>query len=391
MIKSFVAFTEEIDNAEAAAAELTAQISESGKLCKNTVGIVHCHCEFLTSGAYETIAEVLPFPLCGITTSINGGGNIKNSAGENGKIQGGELFFTLLVLSSDDVSFEIGVSEKIAQNGGYDKAFQGALKCGEKPKLVTVWAPSIEVIPGDDLVAAFDKAMPGVPLFGGYSVDDSPRYNENVYSLANGEFFRDRVVFLKIFGSINPRFYTASISKEKINANFAVVTQSSGNEIISLNGRPVLEFLETIGLSETIIENGIVTNYALVLDGDTADSYYARAMLSLTKDKTLICAGVIPQGAQIRIGQFDKTDTIASGRSAAVRAFAEPADVVLTLSSISRATILGADVFHGINTVQNSATSTYTMVYAAGEICPVTGSSGTKNRFNNQSFNACAM
>ncbi|MDR0992133.1 MAG: FIST C-terminal domain-containing protein [Ruminococcus sp.] len=388
MIKSFVAFTDEIDNPEAAINELSVQINDNGELLSHTVGIVNCHYEFLESETYKAIAEALPFPICGMTTPICGGGPSKNGKGESG-----ELFFTLLVLTSDDVSFEVGVSEEIALGDNYEEAIKNVFSDNKKPGLLLVTAPTIEVIPGDDLMKICEKFIPDVPIFGGFSIDDSPRYNENVYTLAKGEFYKNRVVFLKLFGNVHPRFYSASISRNKINKSFAVVTESKGSEIISLNDRPVLEYLESIGLFETIIENGIVANYALVINEDDtgSDEYYARTMLRLSPQKTLICGGDIPQGAHLRIGQFEKLDTIDSGRGACIEAFSKPADVVITMSSISRATLLGADIFHGINTVKNAANAPFIMIYAGGEICPVMNGKGFKNRFNNQSFNACVL
>jgi hypothetical protein len=387
MIKSFVAFTDEIDNPAVAAAEISAQIKAEGPLLENTVAFLHCHCAFLETGAFSAICEALPFPVCGFTTSINGGGPLENPAGGSG-----ELFMSMLILTSDEIRFEVTASEPIKLGDDYKTKLEPALLSKEKPALVCVAGPTIDVIPGDKLVDTFNEILPNVPIFGGYSVDDSPLYNMNVFTLKDGEGYSDRVVFLKIFGDITPRFYSASLSKEKIKKQFAVVTKAVGEEIIALNGRPVAEFLESIGLTESLIENGIVTNYALIITDKETGTYYARAMLRLTPEKTLICGGVIPEGAHLRVGQFEKGDTISSGGLASSEAFACKAHAVLALSSISRATLLGSDIFRGIDTVRNAANGTpFIMSYVAGEICPDKGNGTKKNRFNNQSFNACVL
>jgi hypothetical protein len=390
MIKSFVAFTDEIDDPKAAAAEISAQIERGITLRKNTVGLVHCHTEFLDTESYAAICSALSFPIFGFTTSINGGGPATDS-----ELGAGEFYLTLMVLTSDDISFEIGVSDRIELGDDYEKAIAPALKCAEKtgkPGIVMVCAPSITVIPGDDLVRVFDKCLPGVPLFGGFSVDDSPRYNGSVFALERGNAYPDRVIFLKVFGDVKPIFYSASLSKDKVNPRGAVVTKSSGTEIIELNNRPVTEYMHSIGLSESVLERGVVTNFALIIDNSDNDGYYARAMLRLTPDKTLICGGDVPEGAIIHIGEFEKGDTINAGRTAARRAVSENKSAFLMISSISRSTILGSDLFHGIDVVRSlSGDLPFIMGYAAGEFCPDIAGETLKNRFNNQSFNACAL
>jgi hypothetical protein len=387
MIKSTVAFTKEIDNPEAASAEISAQIKDRIELLQNTVGVVNCHMAFLETGALKAICDALPFPVCGFTTSINGGGPSEVAATGSG-----ELFLTMMVLTSDEIQFSISVSDKITPGGDYEKALSSAFSDETAPALVCVTAPTISLIPGDDLVDTFDKILPGVPLFGGYAVDDSPRYNENVFAIANGESYTDRAVFLKIFGDVKPLFYSASLSRDKIKDQFAVVTESKGTEIITLNNRPVTEFLEATGLSEALLEAGIVTNFALIIEDPETKTYYARAMLHLTPEKTLICGGTIPQGVHLRIGQFDKGDTIASGKSAADLAFMGKARAFIAISSISRATILGSDIFHGIDTVRKAADGApFVMGYVAGEICAHFVDGKYINRFNNQSFNACVL
>jgi hypothetical protein len=411
MIKSYVAFTDEIDDPSAAAAEISAQIADGITLLKNTVGIINCHTEFMETGALTAVCKALSFPVFGFTTSINGGGPAESSA-----LGAGELFLTIMILTSDDISFELGVSDKISYGGDYTKALAPALgrrdradtgslaqtdksentqsgkSAGEKPSLVIAAVPTITVIPGDDLLRIFEKSFPGVPLFGGFSVDDSPRYNDNVFTIANSETYTDRAVFLKIYGDVSPVFFTASLSQDKVNPRSAVVTKSKGTEIFTLNGRPVTEYIESIGLGELLTETGVVTNFALIIKNDDDDDYYARAILRLTKENTLICGGDIPEGAVIHIGEFEKEDTIGAGREAARRAVNAGSGALLMISSISRANILGSDVYHGIETVRNlTGGMPFIMAYAAGEFNSTATDKGYKNRFNNQSFNACAL
>lgn len=55
MIKSFTAFTDEIDDAGQAVAEITQQLEEAGALLKNTFGIISCYAEFVESGVVSAL------------------------------------------------------------------------------------------------------------------------------------------------------------------------------------------------------------------------------------------------------------------------------------------------------------------------------------------------
>ncbi|MCL2809917.1 MAG: hypothetical protein FWD24_07645, partial [Treponema sp.] len=67
MIKMFSAFTEEIDDVDAAISEILSQLDLEHSLMKNSIGILHCYHEFIDSGAVKTLSEKLPFDIIGIT------------------------------------------------------------------------------------------------------------------------------------------------------------------------------------------------------------------------------------------------------------------------------------------------------------------------------------
>ena len=50
MIKMFSAFTEEIDDVDAAISEILSQLDLEHSLMQNSIGILHCYHEFIDSG-----------------------------------------------------------------------------------------------------------------------------------------------------------------------------------------------------------------------------------------------------------------------------------------------------------------------------------------------------
>jgi hypothetical protein len=68
MLKVPAAYTEEIDDAEAAVSGLPEQLAPDKNLLKNSAALVHCYHEFVESGVVEELDKRLGFPTIGTTT-----------------------------------------------------------------------------------------------------------------------------------------------------------------------------------------------------------------------------------------------------------------------------------------------------------------------------------
>ncbi|MDR2783396.1 MAG: hypothetical protein LBB48_06085 [Treponema sp.] len=68
MIKVLAAYTEEIDDVEAAVSSLLEQLRPDKNLLKNSAALVHCYYEFIESGVVEELRKRLGIPTVGTTT-----------------------------------------------------------------------------------------------------------------------------------------------------------------------------------------------------------------------------------------------------------------------------------------------------------------------------------
>ena len=76
MIKMLTAFTEEADDVEFAVSEILEQLNLDGLLA-GSVGIIHCHADFIDGGVVAALGERLPFDVVGCSTSSgSSSGNI---------------------------------------------------------------------------------------------------------------------------------------------------------------------------------------------------------------------------------------------------------------------------------------------------------------------------
>jgi hypothetical protein len=174
-----------------------------------------------------------------------------------------------------------------------------------------------------------------------------------------------------------------------------VVTESKGKTIMKVNDRPVLDYLNSLGV-EKIIERGIITSLSLVIN-DTPDSQsYLRAMNSLDEDHNLVCSGDIINGSIIRVGVYEKKDMLEESRKcirAAINTIKDKEAFALIYSCATRYVVLAADSLAEFNIFRKEAgEKPYLVAYAGGEICPVRNSSGQlTNRFRNQNLVICII
>ena len=95
MIKTLIAHTTELDDADLAVEQITSRLKLDDGLMKNTIGIVACHYEFVLSDIFKEICTALPFDVVGTI-----------SASQSVHGESGSLLLTLMVLTSDDVEFK---------------------------------------------------------------------------------------------------------------------------------------------------------------------------------------------------------------------------------------------------------------------------------------------
>ena len=382
MMRTFTAYTAEADDAREAIRQLKEQL-ETGSLLSNTVGIIACHYEFVHSGVVKEVCEALPFDVVGTISSAQA-------------VQGGAdaLLLTLMVMTSDEVQFDIVMTPSLMEEPGKAIAgsYQNALQ-NEKPALILTFAPFMLQNSGDEYVNVLSEVSGGVPCFGTLAVDDTADFS-NCFMLLNGAHYRDRMAMVLVYGDLQPKFYVANISESKILEKSAVVTKSAGPVLIEVNERPVIEYFEDLGLVEASETQYAMSSLPFLLDFNDGTPKVSKIFVALTPEKYAICAGAMPEGSTMYMAVSDKEDVLfTTGETVEeMQNQLENASGLLVYSCISRSMALGAEQFKEMELIGQKIGGKlpFMTVCSGGEICPTQVSDEKAiNRFHNNAFIAC--
>jgi hypothetical protein len=385
MVRALTFFTENIDDPQEAVAEIKAQLEAGPGLLKNAVGIIACHYEFVLTGTAKAVCESLPFDVAGTISSVQATNDAK-----------GTLLLTLLVLTSDDLRFKTGITPSLKGEPGkkIEETYR-TISGGEKPALIFAFAPFMVENSGDGYVDALSRASGGVPCFGTLAVDDTSDFRE-CYMLYRGEHYRDKMSLIFCYGDISPRFYLAAISENKLLDRAALITSSEGHILKEVNGRPVVEFFESLGLTKASETSYAMTSLPFMLDYGDGTPMVAKIFIGLNEQKQAICAGIMPEGSTLYMGISDKEDVVLTSGKLIKKALEETANpsVLIGYSCIARSMTLGSDIFKEVELVQGeiAGKTPVLMAYSGGEICPtkVTDTAAI-NRFHNNTFILCVF
>jgi hypothetical protein len=393
MLKVLTASTIEIDDRDAAVSSLRAQLAQQGEIGADALGLIICHYEFVLNGVVDALREALPFPIAGYTAST-----MATSPIPKGKLQSeaeGDFCLALMVLWGDNVSFQTATTDQVALDKDIAPICAPIFAGREKPALVWAFGPNVVTVAGDLLVNAVTEQTGGAPVFGGFAVDDSPTFFENCFVITPDGDFRDRVGFVLLYGDVKPTFYSASISEKRIFDRWFMVTEANGNEVISINDRSPLEFLDAIGITKEMVREAVLTNLVLAIQEDD-ETYFPRQTAGFSDNNTLLLAGTVEKGARFRVGGFDKVDMLEAAQVAAKNIFEHSHEKAFTLvlSCASRFVLLGSESLDEVHMLRQAIPGMpFLMGYAGGEICPHMLSDGTihHNRFQNGGFVMCAI
>jgi len=381
-MKTFTAYTYEIDDVEAAVSEILSQLDLEA-LCKNSVGIINCYSEFLDSGVVEALNEALPFNTIGTTTL----------AGSTS----GELSFTMLslmVLTGDDVSFSTALSDEILEEQEkplMQMCRQALAGIEDEAKLAMVYIPVIPHIGGDVTIEAMEQVLGGIPIFGTCASDHTDDYH-SAQVIYNGKAYKGEVATLLIGGNIEPRFSVMSIPEKKVLRQKAIVTESLANQIISVNNMSFLEYLHTIGLVEEDTSLEGVMAIPVMIDYNNGTEPIAMGMF-LGENGTAACGCKVPVGASLSIGTLLAEDIVAAAQTVVQQILEqENCEAAIMYPCLSRILILGIEPEAEMEKISSGLSDKvpYTLAYSTGEICPVKDKDGKfVNRMHNFSLISC--
>jgi hypothetical protein len=385
MIKVLTAYTEEIDDVEAAVSGLLEQINPDRNLLKNSAALVHCYYEFIESGVLEALDKKLGFPIIGTTTIALG---LPGSIGDMG--------LSLTVLTSDDIRFSAGVGEP-AGSGEIAKSVTDLYKkvtagFEEKPSLVFAFPPLLrgEGQGGDVFTGALDKASGGgIPLFGTLPISNEAgeRMSRVLYGGASCE---SSMALLACYGALKPEFYTVAVTEKALQAKRAKITGAKLNVIESINDMPAGKYLESVGLSASSLPYMPIVIYP----GDGSKVF--RAGLKILDNGGLLITGTAPRNAEIAFSSIDDKDVLES-TATLLKTIAQKTEEgrgILIYACCSRFWILGPRWKEEPGKAASCIKDTvpWHFVYSGGEVFPSILAGGkTVNNLQNYSVIVCVL
>ena len=303
-----------------------------------------------------------------------------------------QVIFSITVLTSDVCDFkslELPVTDDYLSS--IETGLTGLLNEREdKPALLLSYFPLMNTVSGDMILNAIDKTTGGIPLFGTVAIDHSSDYS-TAYTIHNGNVFNESVVLGLIYGDVDCSFEIASLDEEKTGKQKAIITESSGNILIGVNGKTVLEYLNEIGITKNDVETrlGILP---LVVDHKNGTKPVARAVFALTPDGHAVCGGAMPVGATLAVGRVMMNDVILTTEKA-VKNIDTETGVILSYSCMARYLVLGANSEAEAEKVcEITGGFHYMYTVSGGEICPLPDADGKlKNLFHNYTNVFCRL
>ncbi|MDR1581097.1 MAG: FIST C-terminal domain-containing protein [Synergistaceae bacterium] len=385
MIRMFTAFTEEIDDAETAVTEILNQLDMDGRLCSNSVGILHCSCDFDESDVARELCGRLPFDVVGCTSLSVQAQGVKS-----------QLALTITVLTSDDVKFFSGVSSPVSDdlNEPVTELYGRVIgSMPEKPALIMPFIPFMMNIGGDEFIEKINELSGRqIPAFGTVSISGEEDFSRT-YTIYNGEFYPTSLVLLGLAGDVNPMFFSATVPEDKILKQKAIVTEVDKNILKTVNYMPAVSYLESIGLAKDGSVAGLESMPFVVKIND--GSVLTRASISPTPNGEMILCGSIPVDATLAVATMGPEDVITSTAEKVREAIVHGGGrSMIIYSCVARSWMLGTKVMAEHDKVDECIGDTvaYHFVYSGGEIFPAFLEDGSiSNQLQNDSMIICVL
>ena len=396
-MKSISAYTEEIDDLEAAAEELTEKVSELS-LKKNTVGIFYADVDTDFQELYDNLRQKVSYPIVGVSALAMLQSNVGYAT----------TGITFLVLTADDCEFTIGISEDITKENLTEQVRETyrktAKRQSEKEKLIMLFATKVLTKQGDDFSEILTEESGGVPIYGAMASDALTFDRYRVFY--NGEEKTAGAVIILISGNIKPLFrYEFSVSEET--ALRDEVCGSTEGLVSKMGEKGFVSALEEVGLSSD--KTDVIVDYItspFIATVKTEDGEKVRVLRNLTRlfhdtDKGMFLGG-IPEGSTLSVSLVNRDDVQKSIEKAlekitkSIRQHTEYEYSTLLCSSCSaRYLALGTNAAAEGKAFEDKIPNNMELagIYSYGEFCPAQGEKTDKqyNVFQNSTFTIMAI
>lgn len=398
-MKSYYAYTDEIDDLELAAHNLKAQLEKPLKA--HTVGILIVDFETDVEVLIKELRKVFDFDFIGGT-----------SIGMLGNVGYKDLSISMLVLTDDEVDFDIGITRDMKDVNdliGIDKMYEATTNArSEKASLIfalgALAGNGWEVGVSDDFVMRLSKLSDNTPIVGGIAGDDMNFSSAKVFT--NLGWVRSGFACLFFYGRLKP-IYRSEKSISNLIGNGWTVTKSKGGTVNSLDGKSVRAEFAKLGLAEEnadVITNFLSLPFLNTMATDDGDQLDLVRSLSYLDGKNDCCGFManVKEGSYLACGSISEQVVRETVRSAFDDVLAQierekdyEYSTILCISCIARYCIIAANntaeadgfvgrIPEGIN---------LTGFYSFGEIMPVKGKKTGRyfNSFCNETFAVVAI
>lgn len=288
--------------------------------------------------------------------------------------------FKLLFLETGDRS-EFDIAKQLGEEG--KKTFVNAAFI-----ITSGWSNNMD---GEEIIRGIEEGYGGgATIFGGMAGDDlsltGPKAFTHGKSSTNGLIAliidQDKI---EVSGVATCGWKPVGISK--------IVTKSEGNVVYTIDDKPALDLVaKYLGLNLDQKFNNTVFDlggyYPLQLEREDAPPVMRTAQMGNAEDRSLICAGNVPQGSKVRFSlppDFDVIDTVVDDCTEVKEEQLQDADAVIMFSCISRYLSFGVMTSEEIERVKEVWKAPMIGFFTYGEYGK---SKGGKHEFHN---NTCCV
>jgi hypothetical protein len=290
-------------------------------------------------------------------------------------------YFKLMFLEAGDSS-DFEIAKKLGEEG--KKIFANAAFI-----ILSGWSNEMD---GEEIIKGIEDGFgSGATIFGGMAGDDLTLTGPKVFTLGKSSITglvtliidEDKV---DISGVATCGWKPIGITK--------TITKSSGNIVYTIDDKPALDLvmkylgltLDEQPLTNTVFNLGAY--YPLQLEREDAPSVMRTAMLGNAEDRSLVCAGNVPEGSKVRFSlppDFDVIDTVVADCAELKEEQLQDADAVIMFSCISRYLSFGVMTSEEIDRVNKVWNAPMIGFFSYGEFGK---SKGGKHEFHN---NTCCV
>lgn len=294
-MRSYQAFSDEIDNLDLAVEEIYQQV-QSFDLSPNTGGILYCGSEVNTSELCQKLRERLHLPFIG-TTCL---GQFTSNGYKEASI-------CLNLFTGEDISFSGGMSGDLTSENMAEEikeAYRNLKKAMKRPEVTIIlyipWYPGVVY---DDILDALTEVSGGVPIFGGICSDEWTF--DKCQAMYSRGAFNNRAAILLVGGDFNPTFKT-SLSINWSSENAVTITKASGYTAYEIDGIPAVDYFNSIGLQfmhENVFSDCLSSPMILkYTDKDGNEQTIIRNLFTVNKEEGSVAfAGRVLEGSKMTL------------------------------------------------------------------------------------------